>query len=179
MSLKWIRLAAFVAAWAAMAAQAADSFWVQVPATLDPSAPIGEGVRRECSVEQLVGNHVFQSVSERLPGARALAQVDQAGADPLLKLTIFTVYGAGGGGWSGPKSMMIRADLTLNGEVSATKVFRRQSSGGAFGGLTGTCPIMERIAIALGKDVAGWMAGVPLPKAAAAASAAEAASSSR
>lgn len=35
----------------------------------------------------------------------------------------------------------------------------RQSGGGVFGGVTGTCAIMDRIAAALGRDVAAWLPG--------------------
>lgn len=143
-------------------AHADGKLLVQVPASLDPSAPIGDSVKRECGVESLVGNHVFQKVRERVPETGQIEDVTKAGADKVLKLTLLSVHGAGGGGWSGPKSITIRADVSQNQQVIESKVFQRQSSGGAFGGLKGTCSIMERIAVALGQDVGRWVPGALL-----------------
>ena len=47
--------------------------------------------------------------------------------------------------------------MLQNSKIVATKDLKRQSGGGAFGAYTGTCPIMDRIAVALGKDVAAWL----------------------
>jgi hypothetical protein len=154
----------------ALGAHAQDKLFVQVPALLDANAPITESVRRDCNVEAKVGGHIFQKVSEKVPGAEALADPRKAGAERLLKLTIVNVVGVGGGAWSGSKSITIRADLEQNSKVHASKTLTRQSGGGAFGGMKGTCSIMERIAVALGSDVAGWvpaaLAMLPPPTAA-------------
>lgn len=136
---------------------ASEQLLVQVPAVLDPAAPITPAVKSECGVDVLIGNHVLQAVSERFPGASPVKDGTKAGSNKFLKLTILSVYGVGGGAWSGPKSMTIRADLLKNGRVVQSKVLQRTSGGGVFGGLRGTCPIMERIAVTLGKDVALWV----------------------
>jgi len=44
-----------------------------------------------------------------------------------------------------------------NGKSLAVNVLHRNSRGGVLGGVSGTCPIFERIAEALGKDVAPWL----------------------
>ncbi|HEX7250535.1 MAG TPA: hypothetical protein VF262_09155, partial [Burkholderiales bacterium] len=56
-------------------------------------------------------------------------------------------------------AISVRADLEQNSKLHASKLLTRQSSGGAFGGMKGTCSIMERIAVALGRDVAAWVPG--------------------
>jgi hypothetical protein len=136
---------------------ASEKLLVQVPAVLDPTAPINEAVKRECAVEALVGNHVFQAVSERFADTGQLRDVPKAGRDKVLQLTILSVHGVGGGGWSGPKSISVRADLRRGGKSIQSKVLQRHSTGGFLGGISGTCPIMERIAVTLGKDVANWL----------------------
>lgn len=143
------------------ACQAGDKIFVQVPALLDPAAPIVESVKRECGVELLVGNHVFQKVNERIGAAEQIQDVERPAADKILRLTILSVQGVGGGAWSGAKAITIRADVTQGGQVLRSTVLRRQSRGGAFGGMSGTCTIIERVAIALGEDVAGWLAITP------------------
>lgn len=139
---------------------ASEKIFVQVPATLDPAAPIAASVRRECGVEQLIGNHVFQQVNQHFEGAAELKDPEKAGQDKTLLLNIISVSGVGGGSWSGPKSMSLRVQLSQNGRVVQQTILRRHSTGGAFGGMVGTCSIMERIAVALAKDTARWMSKV-------------------
>ena len=81
----------------AQASIAQEKIAVLVPATLDSSAPIAEGVRRECNVESNIGNEVFQRVSQRYPGTAQFQNPDQAGDGYVLKVTITDVVGVGGG----------------------------------------------------------------------------------
>jgi len=139
-------------------APAEDKIAVVVPATLDPNAAIGENIRRECAIEAGIGNEAFANVSKRYPGIEPIRDLNQAAPGArVVRMTIVGALGAGGGAWSGPKSITIRADLIQNTKVLATKILRRQSNGGAFGGFKGTCSIMERITVALGRDVAAWL----------------------
>lgn len=139
------------------ASHANEGILVQVPAVLDSGAPIAESVKRECGVESLVGNHVFQKVSESFGGTGLLPEGENTGPGKVLQLTILSVQGMGGGSWSGSKAVTIRAQLSENGKAVGATVLRRRSRGGMLGGLSGTCPIIERIAIALGQDVAKWL----------------------
>jgi hypothetical protein len=141
----------------APALHADDKLFVQVPALLDSNAPIAEAVKRDCRVEALVGDQVFQRVKERFPGAEQVSDPSKSGSDRTLKLTITGVLGAGGGAWSGSKAITVRAEVIQNAKTIANTTLTRQSGGGAFGGLKGTCAIMERIAVALGRDVAAWL----------------------
>jgi len=141
----------------AHASIAQEKIAVLVPAVLDPSAPIEDSVKRECNVESMIGNEVFQRVSERYPGTAQFQNPGQAGDGYVLKVTITSVVGAGGGAWTGKKAISIRADVLQNSNIAATKDLNRQSGGGIYGGTIGTCKIMELIAVALGKDVAAWM----------------------
>ena len=153
-----------------------DKLFVQVPALLDSNAPIAEAVKRDCRVEALVGDQVFLRVKERFPGAEQISDSGKSRPDRTLKVTIVGVLGAGGGAWSGSKAITIRAEVVQNAKTIANTTLTRQSGGGAFGGLKGTCSIMERIAVTLGKDVAAWvpaaMAMAPAPAPAAASGAA-------
>ena len=107
----------------------------------------------------MVGDWVLESVSKKHPGSKKLQQGASAGKDRVLKVTIVNVVGVGGGAYSGPKSMTVRAELLQSGKVMATTTKERTSGGGAFGGMKGTCQIFGRVAKALGSDVAGWLPG--------------------
>jgi hypothetical protein len=146
------------AAWAlAGAAHDEERLLVQVPAVYDSAAPVAESVRRECAIESLIGNHVFMHVSTVFPKALQVQNPGKVEHDKYLMLTVLAVQGVGGGAWSGGKSITIRADLLQDGKAVSTKVLNRGSRGGALGGFSGTCQIMERIAGALGRDTAAWL----------------------
>jgi hypothetical protein len=145
-------------------ARAQEKIAVAVPAIVEAAGVIGENVRRECAVEGKIGEEVFRRVSERFPGA---AKTPSSGpfpsSDTVLRVTIIGAVGAGGGAWSGAKAVTIRADVMQDTKVLHSTVLTRHSSGGVFGGMTGTCPIMDRIAAALGRDVAGWLPPLTVP----------------
>jgi hypothetical protein len=141
----------------ALPASAADRLLVQVPAILEPGAPIAEAVRAECAVDKLVGHHVFDQVALHAPAAEPVVTLIHDGPESFLKLSILSVHGVGGGSWSGAKSMTLRVQLLEKGRHVAMTVVQRNSRGGPLGGVSGTCAIMERIAVALGRDVAKWL----------------------
>lgn len=139
------------------AASANERLFLQVPAMLDPSAPIPTAVRNECALEMLLGNHALSAIGSRVGAVQSVTAQEQAGVDKLIQLTIISVHGFGGGGWSGPKSMSVRAEIRKGGATIGSTVLTRSSRGGAFGGFIGTCAILDRVASALGKDLANWL----------------------
>ncbi|HEX9395740.1 MAG TPA: hypothetical protein VF943_03265 [Burkholderiales bacterium] len=158
MRINLFLLAAVLALGATLAA-GSDEKIVMLPVSLESGAPINESVRRDCAIENNLGSHIFKNVNERFPGAE---QGAGAGSDPgkiVLRVTVIAVTGAGGGAWSGSKAISIRADALQGAKVIVSKTLSRQSGGGVFGGVSGTCSIMDRIAGALGRDVAAWLPG--------------------
>jgi hypothetical protein len=130
-----------------------------IQAVLDPKVSVVDSVKRECGLDTMVGDWVLESVGKKYPGSAKLHQGDSAGNGKVLKVTIVNVVGVGGGAYSGPKTMAVRAELLQSGKVLATTTKERSSGGGAFGGMKGTCQIFGRVAKALGSDVAGWLPG--------------------
>ncbi|MEA3194195.1 MAG: hypothetical protein QOD26_2528 [Betaproteobacteria bacterium] len=128
-----------------------------IQAALDPNTSVVESVKRDCALDTMVGDWVLESVSKKHPGSKKLQKGDSAGKGKVLKVTIVQVMGVGGGAYSGPKSMTVRADLVQGGKVLATTTKERASGGGAFGGMKGTCQIFGRVAKTLGADVASWL----------------------
>ena len=141
-----------------LCAAASDRLFLQLPVMVDQSAPIPNAVKAECGVEMLLGNHALSSLSRSNGQVQTVEGPGQAGTGKLIQLTIISVHGYGGGSWSGPKSISLRADLKQNGETLSTTVLNRSSTGGFFGGIKGTCDILNRVAVALGKDLARWPA---------------------
>ena len=140
-----------------LAASANERLFLQIPAILDPSAPIPTAVKNECGLEMLLGNYALSEIDQRIGSVQSVSAPKQAGNNKVVQLTITSAHGAGGGAWSGPKSMSIKVDIRKGGTIVNSTVLTRSSMGGAFGGLTGTCAIFDRVARALGKDVAVWL----------------------
>ncbi|HET6827747.1 MAG TPA: hypothetical protein VFH35_03635 [Ramlibacter sp.] len=139
-------------------ALAAETLLVEVPARLDKSAPITEAARMECQIPALVGNHVLGDLQARMGMGVSALQGAEPASGKVLRLTVLSARGVGGGSWSGPKFLTVRADLVEGGKVLGGFTAHRGSRGGMWGGMTGTCPIFERIAVALGKDIGSWAA---------------------
>jgi hypothetical protein len=156
--MKYLSFVLLISALAlSLTASANEPLFLQVPAKLDPSAPIPDAVRNECALEMLLGNYAQSAIDRRIGSVQSVTATEQAGVEKIIQLTIISVHGFGGGAWSGSKSMSIRADIKKEGVTVGSNVFTRSSRGGAFGGFSGTCAILERVAVALGKDVAAWL----------------------
>ncbi|ASU38464.1 hypothetical protein hmeg3_09240 [Herbaspirillum sp. meg3] len=138
-------------------AQAKEALRVQVPAVFDEQTPIEPSVKAECAVDRILGNHVFQKVADKYPGTLQVTDPAKMEKGRVLKLTVLSVQGIGGGGWTGPKAVTVRADLVQDGEVVQTVVKREHSRGGVFGGMRGTCSILEIVAESLGRQIATWL----------------------
>lgn len=78
-------------------------------------------------------------------------------SDKVLSVQITHVLGAGGGAWSGPKTVTVLAELLDSGEVMHYNKINEWNIGGVFGGYTSTCAILERSADAITKDLNEWV----------------------
>ena len=138
-----------------LAASANEHLFLQVPAILDPSASIPTAVSNECPPEEPLGNYALSEIGKRIGSVQSVATPEQAGDGKVIQLTIISVYGYGGGAWSGRKSMRVRADIMEGGAIVDSTVLYRSSRGGVLS--SGTCAILDRVARALGKDLAVWV----------------------
>ncbi|MTW09155.1 hypothetical protein GM658_00945 [Pseudoduganella eburnea] len=73
----------------------------------------------------------------------------------MLKLTIISVDGIGGGVWTGAKSMTILAELKQGENVLRSRSFQRETGHAGFFG--GTCDMLHKVTRALGADVGVWL----------------------
>jgi hypothetical protein len=73
-----------------------------------------------------------------------------------MKLTVMTIWGARGNNWTGPKGLLVHADLLQNGKVQRSIDVHRTTMGGFWGPFKGICSFMDRNAVSLGRDLANW-----------------------
>jgi hypothetical protein len=127
MQRKTVAVAGIIVACASFPGDGRAQEKLLIQAVLDPKVSVVESVKRECGLETMVGDWVLESVGKKYPGSAKLHQGDGAGNGKVLKVTIVNVVGVGGGAYSGPKSMTVRADLMQSGKVLATTTKERSS----------------------------------------------------
>lgn len=125
---------------------------LETPVTYHPDAEVAESVKRECQVEAMLTRRVGAALS----GTQATDAAPDADVS-LVRLRITHVLGVGGGAWSGPKGITVSAEFVENGKVSRQTKVHRWSSGGMFAGFKGTCDILDRSAVAIGRDLSKWV----------------------
>lgn len=133
----------------------ATSLGVQVPAVYDDNAYVREKVKECVHIDEVVATSAFSAIQKKQEDTvKTSDAVEQTGR--VIKLTIVGVVAAGGGGWSGAKTITVRADIYQNGDVIKSTIKSRNGRGGAFGGIKGTCAIVQNVAEVVGVDIANW-----------------------
>ncbi|MGM9479793.1 hypothetical protein ACS5PN_01210 [Roseateles sp. NT4] len=85
-----------------------------------------------------------------------------AAAGPVVDIKISNLVSAGNAFIGHRKSASVWVELRQGSEVLASKGFTRDTMGGAFAGFKGSCTVLERAVLVLGKDVAQWTQSIPL-----------------
>jgi len=150
-------LLAVIASVTAGTVLAEDKFLVQLPIKVEAAGANVDRIKVECNLDKVLANYVQAKVISQFPGSGTLEGDAPAGAK-VLRLTVVSVFGAGGGAYSGTKQMGVRADILADKKTLATTVKERQSMGGAaglFGG--GTCAAFNKLSEVLASDIAAWM----------------------
>jgi hypothetical protein len=138
---------------------AQEKLLVQMPAAFDDQGNVWGNIRSECAVDTMISNYVFERVSLNFSEAATIQDISKAGSTKVLALTILGATGAGGGVYSGAKSMTVRADLMENGKILRSVVKKDSSRGNVLSG--GTCGILERVAKTIAKDMVTWLKQPP------------------
>lgn len=126
----------------------------KVPFAKDLNVP--QAVRAECGLEQKVVDFLAAEAKGGFDKVERVDSVAGVNNGKALSMNISSLYGAGGGAWSGAKHLAVEGTLKENGKVVGTFRAMRYSGGGAWGGYKGTCAILGRCAKTLGKDIAKW-----------------------
>jgi hypothetical protein len=153
------------------AAGAAHSAAYQVPENIGYKdvTIIQSNVVEECKE---LGRQLSASLTAELTKTgvevQRVAALDAA-AGPVIDIKISNLVSAGNAFIGHRKSASVWVELRQGGEVLGSKGFTRDTMGGAFAGFKGSCTVLERAVLVLGKDVAQWTQSIPLRAAAPAA----------
>lgn len=135
---------------------AGDSVTMQrmIPFADDAIVPIA--VKNQCHLPEKTATFVQQWAQKGMD-VKMENTVSSKMRGKVLVMKITAVSGAGGGAWSGAKSITTKGTLYDNGKAIGSFTAARYSGGGFFGAYKGTCSILGRCAKALGKDIGIWM----------------------
>lgn len=123
---------------------------------------------KECSVASLVSERVGEQLQRNYRNMKAGDELPKlAGEERGLKLSVVNMFGLGGGNYSGPKWMVIRAEVVGPEGVVSARDFRRVSVASFSGLFMGTCHVMGKVAAKTGADIRKWLRqgapGTPIP----------------
>jgi hypothetical protein len=119
-------------------------------ARMSPDSGASDAVREECRLQTNLPEYVRDASRDRIDivdGKRPRRGI-------VLELRITDVRAPGGGPFSGPRAMAVEAELWDRGRLVATAKARRRTSARPFGG---NCAQLNRIARAVGRDIAVWL----------------------
>ncbi len=141
---------------------AQEKIYIQNPAVFIEGGSIRDSVRDECELEPYLGKQTFLAISRVIENTVSTSNTTPPNDAALLTLSILAVQGHGGvSAYTGGKSMTVRADYKVAGQILATKTLTIGSRGGFFGGFKGICSVLERDADAIAKQIAAWLQKLP------------------
>ena len=157
--MKTVRLALFVVL--VPFASFANPLLVSPSADYSPTGSVPENIKTECTLPAAQ----TESVLAALNAAGITAEPAPSGAVPakgrFLKLEITSAVSAGNAFIGHKKQVTTSAHLFQNGKEIAQTTKTRDSMGGFFAGYRGSCSVLHRCTVTLGKDIADWLKTQP------------------
>jgi hypothetical protein len=144
--------AALVLAGAATSAAAATQVALLTPVVFAPTTDRRAAVREECKMGEMLEKHVGDALRRANKGPGTTDSTD----GDVLKITVTTIWGARGNGWTGPKGLGLDAAILHDGVVVRSTSLHRTTFGGFWGAFKGICGFMERDSASIAKDLARW-----------------------
>ena len=136
---------------------AQDKILVAVPPAFDFESEATAKLRKDCALAEHVGRQVLASLKERFPGAEATDDWQKAADRPVVRLWITQLQPAGAPSAVHTDTlnrMGLRAELY---EGSERRMFGDWRASSASYSGEPPCPAFDRMAVTLGKNVAGWV----------------------
>ena len=137
---------------ASSVARAAQPISLLLPVTYEFDTAVLHKTKEACKLEDKLASGIGGEIQKRAGRAGTVTTTDGV----VVRVTIVGSGGIGGGGWTGSKSLTVRAEELKDGDVVRMRTFIRKSRGGLAGPFEGTCGILEGITETLSQDIVGW-----------------------
>jgi hypothetical protein len=133
-------------------AQAGQPISLLTPVTYEYETSVLHKTKETCKLEDKLAGDLGGEILKR--AGRPATTTATTGV--VLRVMITGSGGIGGGGWTGSKSLSVKAQQLRDGQVVRSRSFTRKSRGGLAGPFEGTCGILEGISETLAKDIVDW-----------------------
>lgn len=141
---------AVMACVAAASARAEDVVLVSLLIPYEKDDTANEGVRKECNWNTTMPRYLAEESEGRVKVAE---QNIDAVTDKKLVLVATNLHTAGGGGWSGPKWLVLEGKMTEGGKLLGSFEARRQTIRGSMRG----CGTLESLSEEITGDILDWL----------------------
>ena len=133
-------------------AHAAQPVSLLLPVTYESDTAVLHKTKESCQLEDKLARDIGGEFQRRAGEPRTVSST----AGVVVRVSIMGSKGIGGGGWTGSKSLTVKAEQLKDGDVVRTRGFTGRSRGGLAGPFEGTCAILEGISETLAKDIVDW-----------------------
>lgn len=137
---------------AAVSARAAQPVSLLLPVAYEYDTSVLHKTKEACKLEDKLASDLGGELQKRAGQPRTTSTT----AGVVVRVVILGSGGIGGGGWTGSKSLTVKAEELKDGELVRSRSFVRKSRGGLAGPFEGTCGILEGISETLAKEIVDW-----------------------
>jgi len=135
----------------------AGDIGIQATTPFSKGNSIRAAVKNECQLQTKLPHFISDFANKHDITVKLKDHISKKSKGKVLVLEITGTQGAGGGAWSGKKSVQAKGELFENGKSIGNFTANRYSGGGFFAAYKGTCSIMGRCVKTMGKDIALWL----------------------
>ena len=131
---------------------------------VSPAASYGTGIAdnlKQCGLSETQTESVLKQLAAAGVSAQAAPSDSVPATGRFLQLRIESAISGGNAFVGHRKQVTTSAHLFENGKEIAQTTQSRDSTGGFFGGYKGSCNVLRRCAIVVGKDIAAWVKTQP------------------
>ena len=140
----------FMANLAAAPAYADDVVLVPSSIPYQKEGSVKENIRRECTWNTTMPQYMAKKSDGRVQVAEK--NIDTTTGKKLM-LVATHLHAIGGGGWTGPKWLVLEGKLLEKGKLVGNFEARRQTIGGSLK----TCSTLESLSEEIGDDIVEWL----------------------
>ncbi len=124
---------------------------LQTPVAFAADSAVRDIVRQQCDLEKTLEADLFEALRAH---GRPVDPVASAETGRVLQVSIERVEGLGGGAWTGPKFLSVKATLLVDGKFVHNRMALAHSTGFP---LNTTCHALSKDSSDISQQIAKWL----------------------